>query len=236
MASEISTVGMAVHASPAITSETPRLARGESAQGNAPPHAASVAGPRGNAYGYHAKLQGVHARALLAQDQRLDQASAVRQTQQALAEAEGILGVAEEALGAIVKRYPPYAQDDSERIDLLNQVTGLRKQIEALNFPPEGAEKAKELDPVLKDLLGLGEKTPSEIPDEALAALLENVEAAKAKVREQQAAMWSDLFDSDSKQGEQEAAAQASQSRAALAATETSLSQSPDLLANMPQL
>jgi hypothetical protein len=220
-------------AGPAITSEASRLARGESAPGDAPSHAAAVVGQRGNAYGYHAKLQGEHVRAQLAQDQRLDQAVEVRQSDQALAEAEGILGVAEDALGGIVKRYPPYGPNSPERIELLNQVTGLKKQIEALNFPPEAAEQVKELDPVLKELLGLAEEMPSEIPDEALAALLEKVEAAKSIVTGQRDEMWSDLFSQDTKHLEQDAATQARESKTVLAAINQPLSQSPDVLADL---
>jgi hypothetical protein len=217
-------------ANPAISSETSRPARGESAPGSAPSHAASLAGPRGNAYGYYAKLQGEHVRAQLAQDQRLDQAVGMRQAQQALASAEEILAAAEDALGGIVKRYPPYAPNSPERVQLLNQVSGLKKQIEALNFPPEAAEKAEKLDPVLKELLGLVEELPAAIPDEALAALLEKVETAKATVAEQRDVMWSDLFGPDR---EQAAMAQAKQSQADLANMELPLSQSPDVLTNL---
>lgn len=40
-------------------------------------------------------------------------------------------------LGAITKQFPPFANDDNERVRYLNNFSGLRKQVESLTFPPE---------------------------------------------------------------------------------------------------
>jgi hypothetical protein len=189
--------------------------------------------PRGNAYGYFAKLSGEHLDAQTIQEQRLAQAGDARQTQMALADTEAILAQAEAALGGIVKHYPPYLQDSSERIDLLNQVSGLKKQIEALNFPPRSTAEAEAFAPVFEKILGLAEDQPADVSDEALAGLLQEVEAARIKVNERQTEMWSDLFVQDAPQTEQAAITQTMTGRHDIAGTHLSISRSSVLLADM---
>lgn len=229
MASEISSVGSVVQAAiPAVSNVASRITQGEFAPGKEQ-RVESAVGSRDSAY--YSGIGGDHASAQTALDQRLDQAIVAHQTQKALAGAEAILDAAEESLIGIVKRYPPYAPDSPQRIELLNQVTGLRKQIEALEFPPAASEEANQLDPLLQKLLGLGNEVATAIPDEALAALLDKVESAKTLIAEQRAGVWADLFAPETLQSEREAAVQSSASQAALAGVTQPISQAPELLA-----
>ena len=62
----------------------------------------------------------------------------LRYTNQTLGEVQTQLGEMRDALEGITKKlYPPYPINSPERIALLNKVTSLRKQIDALTFPPE---------------------------------------------------------------------------------------------------
>lgn len=63
-------------------------------------------------------------------------AQLVRQSNTTLDEVGNLLGKMGGNLGLIVKQYPPYAPEDKERMALLNSLSGLRKQIDALTYPP----------------------------------------------------------------------------------------------------
>jgi len=60
----------------------------------------------------------------------------VREVSDTVEQSDKLLGKIEKNLGEIVKMYPPYPIDSPQRISLLNDISGLRKQIEALTFPP----------------------------------------------------------------------------------------------------
>lgn len=68
-----------------------------------------------------ASLEGVHQAARM-----------VRSADRAMAGIQDALTGMKEALTQIVKQYPPYHLESQERIEYLNSISGLRKQIEAL--------------------------------------------------------------------------------------------------------
>lgn len=60
-------------------------------------------------------------------------ARTVRSADRAMAQVVDLIARIKEALTHIVKQYPPYGLDSRERIDYLNSIAGLRKQIEAVS-------------------------------------------------------------------------------------------------------
>ena len=142
-------------------------------------------------------------------------ASLVREVVATAEKAEQLLNAMEEELGAVVKMYPPYPIDNPDRISLLNSFGGLRRQIDALTFPPPesldalakvlGAEKdAKaaeggELDNTaatnlikepMWDILTLDSKTAS---DEDVGMAMDQVRTMQSVVERLQAGMWKDV-------------------------------------------
>lgn len=62
----------------------------------------------------------------------------LRYTNQTLGEVQTRLGEMHDALEGIAKKlYPPYPLNSPERVALLNKVSSLRHQIDALTYPPE---------------------------------------------------------------------------------------------------
>jgi hypothetical protein len=96
-------------------------------------------------------------------------ASTVRDVGNTAKEAEQLLGKMEEDLTAVVKMYPPYPLDNPERVSLLNSFGGLRRQIDALTFPPPEALAA------VDEVLGSQETTTiaTDVKPESLAATLD---------------------------------------------------------------
>lgn len=230
MASDISGVGAAGQSSsPVSTLGAPRKQAAGAAQGGPPAHAAAVTGPKGNAYGYYAKRQDSFLLAVTAQDQRLEEAIGLRQAQVRLGEVQGLLGIMQTGLEDIVKQYPPYQAADSSRIQLINQITGLRKQIEALTFPVKASGAAE----AVQKLGLLPDKAPQDITDAELGKLLGQVGTAQEMVAQAQASMWVDMFGPDSPSAEHEAAVQINQARDTLAGTNLPISRFATVLANL---
>jgi hypothetical protein len=71
------------------------------------------------------------------QDEMKTAALLIRQADTTLENAGSLLGQIEEKLGEIVKMFPPYPIDNPQRIELLNDIDGLRKQVDALTYPPK---------------------------------------------------------------------------------------------------
>ncbi|MFZ5484209.1 MAG: hypothetical protein ACOZB0_08270 [Pseudomonadota bacterium] len=59
-------------------------------------------------------------------------ARAIRSAERAMVDIQDALAGMKQALTQIVKQYPPYTLESQERIEYLNSISGLRKQIEAL--------------------------------------------------------------------------------------------------------
>ena len=139
----------------------------------------------------------------------------VREVGKTAEEAGQLLSRMEKDLTVLVKIYPPYPLDNPERIDLLNSFGGLRRQIDALTFPPP--ESLDAVDQVLVDppdesakLLGKPESLsasldrepmwdipfldPSSASDDEVSKALEHVKSMQGFVEELQSRMWDDVF------------------------------------------
>jgi hypothetical protein len=93
--------------------------------------------------------------------------------------AEAAVGAIKQRLEQIIKQYPPYPPDNPERVLLLNQVNGLRKQVESLEFPaPEQNAGAA---PVTLQL-GFGQIDPAKTPDSQIAGYYEKVLRAQGQI------------------------------------------------------
>lgn len=143
----------------------------------------------------------------------------LRYSNQALGQIQGYLGEMRDALQGITKKlYPPYPIDNPERIALLNKVTSLRKEIEALTYPPQDQWRAKLIGDPTK-LPGVGDiklpgtqgdgataikaipayagpggldlpNLPPQASDAAVAAGLSRVEDAQGYVKEARATLY----------------------------------------------
>ncbi|ACH40737.1 hypothetical protein Gbem_3745 [Citrifermentans bemidjiense Bem] len=82
-------------------------------------------------------------------------AAAIRATDQAAEVLGQKIDAAKKPLLTIVKNFPPFSQEDKERMELLRSYTGLRKEIDQLTIPapPSVVEARKELP--LPEPLGL---------------------------------------------------------------------------------
>ncbi len=142
-------------------------------------------------------------------------ASLVREVVSTAEKAEQLLNSMEEDLGAVVKMYPPYPIDNPDRISLLNSFGGLRRQIDALTFPPPesldalgkvlGVEKdskaaeGEQIDSTVAsnlikepmwDILTLDSKSAS---NEDVQVAMDQVKTMKSVVERLQAGMWKDV-------------------------------------------
>lgn len=177
------------------------------------------------------QLHGQYANALAGQVQRADQSQDVRDAGRRLDLVGIALEQAEVKLQGIVKHYPPYAKDHPERIDLLNQISGLRKQIEALSIPPQKDSGAK--GPALNGLPGFGELDPYAASDVEVAATLGQVKNARSGLVGRHAGLWADVVDKAAEQSEQNAVISARQGMAHLAQSTKSITLSQDVIASL---
>jgi hypothetical protein len=175
----------------------------------------------------HAKRE--LASAMADQAQRLDAAADLGEDDAQLAKVDEALAGMQTALEGIVKRYPPYGNGAPERIDLINQVTGLRKQLEALTFPPEAADAEE----VVKALPSVGQEDqkPQQVPDEELAALLDKVVAAREEIANVRESMWADVVTGPDE--EQAAIELAGETGAQIAESGQGISDAPEVLADV---
>lgn len=136
-------------------------------------------------------------------DMRGEAAVQLRQAQSGLQQADELLNEIKNRLVEIVKQYPPFAQDSPQRIAYLNAITGLRKQLDALAFPPErhdgnanasGVDWQKTLPPqaVLpaQGDLAIPELDPGTASDGEVGKALDAVTKAQDKVHEMKGEMW----------------------------------------------
>lgn len=179
------------------------------------------------------QIAGIYSQLQARQDQLAEAASFLREAGGTLDKAAKTLDAMEKGLGKIVKMYPPYPLDDPQRIDLLNQLSGLRREIDALTFPPP-----EQLDAVGRLLGGEdvktaeagkaypGNDTKSNIPaldpkaasDKEVSQAFEQVKAIKATVEDLQSGMWNDVVAFVRQADTPEAQRHASETRDQLAA------------------
>lgn len=173
------------------------------------------------------RLHGAYARALAGQD---DSAERAREGTRQLDLISAKLGEAEAKLQGIVKQYPPYAKDHPDRIDILNQITGLRKQIEALSIP---AQKLSDKTQELAQSLGFAAPDPLEASDQEVVGALDQVRQAQSGVALIRASMWADVVAVVPGQSEQDAVKYARQGQEHLAQSAKSITLSQDVIASL---
>jgi len=88
------------------------------------------------------QVSGLFAQLSSRQEEGRMAALAVRETDNTIDYASQLLGKIEDKLGEIVKMFPPYPIDSPQRISLLNNIGGLRKQIDSLTHLSEGGSDA----------------------------------------------------------------------------------------------
>ncbi len=142
-------------------------------------------------------------------------ASVVRAVDDTVEKADELLSGMESELGAVVKMYPPYPIDNPERISMLNSFAGLRRQIDALTFPPPATleavgrvlssrDEAESSDPaesknlsvaalVKEPMWDIPTLDPSTASDDEVDQALEQVKAMKSVLEELDAGMWKDV-------------------------------------------
>lgn len=76
------------------------------------------------------------AQVLAGLDARQRAAETVKHAFQAIGQIGTLLGRMQQGVQQILKQYPPYPLESQERMELLKSIAGLRKQIDALTFPP----------------------------------------------------------------------------------------------------
>jgi hypothetical protein len=128
--------------------------------------------------------------------ERLAQAALdVRKADQSLKKADALLAQIKENLTHIVKQYPPYGPDSPERLKYLNAISGLRKQLDALAFPPERAQESGVPVPQVpaQALRQVPELDPAAASDDDLRSALAVVAQVRQEVAERGEAMWRDV-------------------------------------------
>ena len=162
-----------------------------------------------------APITGVFAHLRVRQDALHKSASMIREIDQSASKAEELLDKVDNKLGEIVKMYPPYPIDSPQRVSLLNDIGGLRKQVDALTFPPADAVDAlqellnpqkissEEVDDfvlgsnavevVKTKLWDIPLLDPTAATDEEVASVLNQVRELKSSIEDLQAGMWKDV-------------------------------------------
>jgi hypothetical protein len=194
MTSEIKLTGIAAQAAgPALAS-----AKVTSARENPAKPAVSV-----TAQDSAALSQAGFARAQDNRDARFESVVKARTETSLMVSAEQKLTDMKAGIESVVKRYPPYPSNSPERLALLNDVVGLRKQVEALMVPadPDKAGEAgkgevdNERKQYLRELMGLPEWPLDNISDNELVQMLGQVDQALTAVTGTREAMWADVVD-----------------------------------------
>lgn len=179
-----------------------------------------------------AQVAGTYAQLRGRQEVLNQAASVVREVGNTVEKADQLLTKMEDELGKVVKMYPPYPIDNPERVSLLNSFGGLRRQIDALTFPPPATLDAvgrligSQEDPNAKDAAGTEKQSiaslvkepmwdiptidPLTASDEDVSKALDQVEAMKKTLEELQSGMWQDVISyvkqADTPQAQDEAA------------------------------
>lgn len=157
------------------------------------------------------QVAGVYSRLLGQQDMLNKSASVVRELGGAIEKADQLLGKVADHLDKIVKMYPPYPIDNPLRVALLNQISGLRKQIDQLTFPqPETVDAVGRLLGAKADAAGKGGDPasqkdavaaakalpvldPQAASDAEVGKALDQVKAAKTSLQDLRVGMWQDV-------------------------------------------
>ncbi len=161
------------------------------------------------------QVAGAYAQLRVRQDALNQAASVVREVGDTVEQSDKLLGKIENNLGEIVKMYPPYPIDSPQRVSLLNDISGLRKQIEALTFPPlekvaavgrllgnqnDASGSTKNADTKLDTLAAIKDQMwdipaldPQSASDAEVSKALGQVKATKASLEDLKNGMWDDV-------------------------------------------
>lgn len=178
------------------------------------------------------QVAGLYAKLLTRQDSLGKAASVVREVGATVEKADKLLSKMEEKLGAVVKMYPPYPVDNPERVSLLNSFGGLRRQIDALTFPPpekldalgqligtqedaaKDAEKSAQASAVLlikEPMWDIPTLDPLVSGDAEVSKALDQVKSTRSILEDLQSGMWRDVISfvqqADSSEAQNEASA-----------------------------
>jgi hypothetical protein len=113
-------------------------------------------------------------------------AGAVRHSDRALKALSQKIDALKAPLETIVKNFPPFAPQDKARMELLRQYSSLRKEIDRLTLPPPPGIAQARSAPELPDPLASG------ADDSQIADHLAKLDASRAAVSEQRAALAAD--------------------------------------------
>jgi hypothetical protein len=174
-----------------------------------------VGNRRGGQTSTSAQVTGAFAQLRVRQDLLLKSASLIREIDQVTGKAEELLDKIDNKLGEIVKMYPPYPIDSPQRVSFLNDIGGLRKQIDALTFPPAdavddlqkllspqkiGFEEAVDLsfssdavEDVKTRLWDIPWLEQNSVTDEEVVSVLNQIRELKSSIDDLQAGMWKDV-------------------------------------------
>ncbi|MDP2831864.1 MAG: hypothetical protein Q8Q28_00920 [Pseudomonadota bacterium] len=161
------------------------------------------------------QVAGAYAQLRARQDVQNKAASVVREVGDTVEKAGQLLDKIENNLGEIVKMYPPYPIDSPQRISLLNNIDGLRKQIDDLTYPPpesvdavdrllgnqtdavdkEGKAATRQgVFAVVKDSLwDISTLDPQAASDAEVSKALDQVKAMKSSLEDLKDGMWNDV-------------------------------------------
>lgn len=103
----------------------------------------------------------------------------IRSVAETLTKVGDVIGGMNETLAKIVKNYPPFPPDSSERRDLLMSYISLRKEILGMTFPPP-PQPLYERDTTLWEKLGYTGKENSEVNVPELSATAPDTEISAA--------------------------------------------------------
>jgi hypothetical protein len=134
------------------------------------------------------------------QDARWEAALQLRQAGSSLERTDAILTEIKSRLLEIVKQYPPFRHDDPRRVEYLNAIPGLRKQLDALSFPPvrmhgDGQEALPRAAYPAEGDLAIPELDPRTASDTEVATALDAVTRAQGKLEAMRANMWQDVVE-----------------------------------------
>lgn len=91
-----------------------------------------------------------------------DLALSLRLGQQSLVQAAALVQEMRQDAQTILKNYPPFPPGNEQRMNYLNSIVGLRRQLEALTFPPVESAAEPVYYPRLSDLPALDVNTASD--------------------------------------------------------------------------
>lgn len=136
------------------------------------------------------------------------QAARIREAQANLGGIQERLAEIKKTLVQIVKQFPPYPVGNPQRVEMMNLVQGLRKELDALTVPAPyrfpSQQQSVEADKlaqgqlpvpvaVVKSDLPLPAFDPQTTTDEEIVTALEQIEKLQKRVEQAEQGMWQDV-------------------------------------------